>query len=349
MKKSIVLFIVFLAAVGFAFADQEVLIDFTKLVADAEGQNSHTSLDYGEEFARQGSNYTDAQKAQMKTSLALGNWEVVLNSSNARPANSALSKTAEAESKGFEKVLGVRVHFPVENWNGSAVIKPPFEIPAFYPPENADNYRANSDLSRFEDGYGIIKNVGAIKSITVRVYGLNFPHRLWIRYIDQEGVTKEVSPGNLKYDGWGRLTWENPNYVQDVRKRELRLYPIYPDNTPYIKFAGFRIERDAAQKGGDFVTYFKDVEVIYDKAVLDPAGRDIDDENLWNIIQTREDNKRRDEMKNFGQQELLRYLDTEKQANQTAFGSFDFNPVEKNNSSGPQGQQGGGQQTAPQQ
>jgi hypothetical protein len=87
---------------------------------------------------------------------------------------------------------------------------------------------------------------------------------------------------------------------------------------PFIKFAGFEIKRDASKKGGDFVTYFKDVKVIYDKALLEP-DRDIDDEGVWNIIETRETARKLWQMERFGQQQVIRYIDTSKQATESTF------------------------------
>jgi len=122
--------------------------------------------------------------------------------------------------------------------------------------------------------------------------------------------------GYLNYDGWAELTWNNPQYVMEVRNRDLRLYPLYPYSTPFVKFAGFRLDRDADRVGGDFVTYFKDVKIIYDKAMLD-TERDIEDEELWGIINHRETAKKIYEMERFGQNQIIRYLDIEKQAKET--------------------------------
>jgi hypothetical protein len=175
------------------------------------------------------------------------------------------------------------------------------------------------EQTRFEDGYGVLKNVGAIKSIAVNVYGLNFPHSLNAIYVDDQGVEKEVFMGYLNYDGWAQLTWENPAYVQEVRARTMRIYPLYPHNSSYIKFSGFRIKRDGADAGNDFVTYFKDVKVIYDKAVLEPGNADVDDESEWNIRRDRENAKAATEMKNFGEDQVFRYNETTKQAPQATF------------------------------
>jgi hypothetical protein len=160
--------------------------------------------------------------------------------------------------------------------------------------------------------------VGTIKSIAVNAFGLNFPHSLSVILIDNEGNQKTMFVDYLNFDGWAELRWDNPQYVQHVRNRELRLYPLYPTSTPFVKFGGFLIKRDADKAGGDFITYFRDVKIIYDKAVLD-TDRDIDDESLWKIIQTREEAKKRFEMSRFGQNQILHYLDLQKQASESDF------------------------------
>jgi hypothetical protein len=322
---------------GSLFAEEAVLIDFGKLAADihvsvgADDQDSTpnhnraTMMDYSR--VRFGGSFTEDQKKVMRTSLAIGNWEVLLASSSRTVSNMVLSYTKEAASKQWGTVMGVRVHFPLENFNSWAHIQPPFEIPAFEPRANvqddgtieaADNSDGITSPSRFEDGYGVVKNVGTIKSIAVNVYGLNFPHGLSALYIDSFGTKRSSFMGYLSFDGWGELRWDNPSYVQEVRNRDLRLYPLYPASTPFIKFAGFEIKRDASKDGGDFITYFKDVKIIYDKAVLD-TDRDLDDEVLWNIIQDRENARKSWEMERFGHNQILRYLDTQKQATEKEF------------------------------
>jgi hypothetical protein len=281
-----------------------------------------------------GGSFTSQQRAVMKTSLAIEQWEVLLASSSRNVENIGLSYTREAPSRQYDTVMGVRIHFPIEPFNSWALIKPPFEIPAFEPSatvsddgtispaEGNDGITSRSRFEAAEDGeaaYGVIKNVGVIKSIAVNVYGLNFPHGLSTVIIDSTGASKNLFMGYLNFDGWGELIWNNPAYIQEVRNRDIRLYPLYPTSTPFIKFGGFLIQRDAARDGGDFVTYFKDVRVIYDKAVLD-VTRDIDDEALWHIILDRETARKVWEMERFGQNQVLRYLELQKQATEPPFG-----------------------------
>jgi hypothetical protein len=217
--------------------------------------------------------------------------------------------------------MGVRIHYPLDPAYSKATIKPPFEIPAYEPLADVDDdgnvqQAASNGItgdSRFENEYGVVKNVGTIRSIAVNVYGLNFPHGLNVILIDSEGNEKLCFMGYLNYDGWAELTWNNPQYIFEVRNRDLRLYPLYPTTMPFVKFGGFRLDRDADRAGGDFVTYFKDVKVIYDKARLD-TERDIDDEAIWDIIKDRETGKMLFEMQKFGQNQILRYIDSQLQA-----------------------------------
>ncbi|MCL1837064.1 MAG: flagellar filament outer layer protein FlaA [Treponema sp.] len=337
MKKMLILVAIVSLVAGSLFAEEAVLIDFSKLAADIHvsvgpndeddtpNQNRATMMDYS--GVRFGGSFTEEQKSVMRTSLAIANWEVLLASSARTVNNMVRSYTREAQSKQWGTVMGARIHFPVESYNSWAVIKPPFEIPAFEPQadvqddgtiEPADDSNGITGPSRFEDGFGVVKNVGTIKSLAVNVYGLNFPHGLSALVIDGSGNQKSMFMGYLTFDGWGELRWDNPAYIQEVRNRDLRLIPLYPESTPFVKFAGFEIKRDASRVGGDFITYFKDVKLIYDKAVLD-TDRDIDDESLWRIIQDRETARKVWEMERFGQNQVLRYLDSQKQATESTF------------------------------
>jgi hypothetical protein len=325
MKRIFILFVVALFFVGAAFAEEAILIDFSLLKADIMNnqadrptQNRQTVMDYSQVA---GSAYTPEQRQVMKTSLAIPNWDIVFTSSSRTVTNIALTYAQEAPSKQWDTVFGVRVHFPLEAFYSKATIKPPFEIPAYEPQADvsddgtisAGSSNGITGPSRFEDGFGVVKNVGTIRSVAINTYGLNFPHGLHVLLLDSQGNEKSVFMGYLNFEGWAELTWNNPQYVLDVRDRELRLYPLYPTSTPFVKFAGLRIDRDADATGGDFIGYFKDVKIIYDKAVLE-MDRDIDDETLWNIIRDRETEKKNFEMSRFGQNQVLRYLEEQKQA-----------------------------------
>jgi hypothetical protein len=343
MKRMFILVAVALFLTGSLFADEAILIDFSVLEADImfdqDGyptQHGRTLMDFADVA---GSGFTEDQLAIMRSSLALPNWEVKLSSSSRTVENIGYSYVRSSQSQQWGSVMGVRVHYPLGPNYAKAWVVPPFEIPAFEPQADVTDdgiiQPAQGDgitgPSRFEaptdaDGridpaqpaYGVIKNVGTIKSIEVTAYGLNFPHGLSVILIDSQGNEKTYFMGYLNYEGWRPLRWNNPQYITEVRNRELRIYPLYPFSTPFVKFGGFLLHRDADQVGGDFVAYFKDVKLIYDRAVADPT-RDIDDEAIWHIIYDRETQKKISEMQHFGENQVLRYLEEQKRAKEDEF------------------------------
>ncbi|HET6451807.1 MAG TPA: flagellar filament outer layer protein FlaA [Spirochaetia bacterium] len=332
MKRLFILAVVGLLLGGTAlFADESVLIDFTKLGADQTvGQNKNptengaTMIDYS---TVAGASFSDADKALMKSSLALNNWQVVLASSARSIANQSVTMTKEAvtnanakqfngEDMANKKILGVRIHFPTEPFNSWAIIEPPFDIPAYADKDSLQNGKlvvADADKGKGEkfNGYGVVKNVGVLKSLSITVYGSNFPNGLGVVLEDQDGNQQTVFMDYLEFDGWRTLTWNNPNYVSDVRNRELRKFPLYPKGEPFLKLIGIIVYRDAAQEGGDFVTYIKDMKVTYDKAILDTT-RDINDESIWGILQQRAEARRLAELKRLGNVQVLRFIEQQK-------------------------------------
>lgn len=338
MKRRFILVAMALMLIGaFAMAEEAVLVDFANLNADImEGpdgnmtHNRRTMMDYS---AVAGASFTDEQKALMRTSLALQNWEVVLNSSARNVKSVSVSRAIAApvsqNAKVFagETIIGIRVNFPTWNSNANAVVKPPFEIPSYEPmaqvsddgvvQEPTDEDRA-AGISRFEDGYGVIKNVSVIKEIAVNTYGMNFPHGLYVLLRDENNNDQRYFMGYLQFDGWRQLIWRNPAYVSEVRTREVRLYPVYPTTFPYVKFMGLMVTRDAAHDGGDFIGYFKDVKVVYDKAILNTV-RDFADEDLWGINTQKENERKRHEVERFGGIQVLRFLEQEKMATEQGF------------------------------
>ncbi len=323
-----------------AFADEAIVIDFTLLkpdcVSDENGnptENSHTVMDFS---TAAGATFTEDQKDLMKTSLALPQWEISLNSSARNVQSLGLSTVVAAPVKSEanvpfagESVMGVRIVFPEWNSNAHAYIRPPFEIPAYEPLASADengNRQEPTDEEKasgktlFEDGYGVVKNVGTLKSISVTTMGMNYPQGLYVLLQDTDGVERRYFMGYLGFDGWKELTWNNPQYISEIRNREIRVYPIYPRGLPFVKFTGFQITRDASHIGGDYIGYFKDVKIIYDKALL-TSDRDIADEDLWGIIGKKESARQAAEMQRFGDKQVNRYLEKEKQAKEDKFTS----------------------------
>ncbi len=286
-------------------AEEATLIDFAVLTADTEtGENEATTIDFSD---KAGTSFTDEEKAQMKTSLAIENWDVQLSSSSRTVVNQRYSLTKEAPVKDTarqnagETIMGVRVHFPEEMYNAYALIKPPFEIPAYYSPDDPDKF----------NNFGVVKNVGVIKSISMNVLGKNFPHRIGVVLKDQNNMEQTIVINDLEFDGWKTLTWQNPNYIDEVRNREIKKFPLYPKTAPNYKLVGIAVFRDAMHEGGDFVTYIKGITMKYDLAVLSLES-DVDDESIWGILEQREDARRNAEFERLGNVQVMRYLEAQK-------------------------------------
>jgi hypothetical protein len=320
-----------------AFSDTNTLIDFTLLEADFPSgenpeQNRRTTVSF-ENAA--GSTFTAEEKTEMLVSLALNEWRISLASSSAtvqRMANSFCKEATTApdasdyqgEAMASRKILGVRVMFPESAFNSYAIIKPPFEVQAYQDKNTlADdgtitvekNDEGNSDMFV---GYGVLKNVGTIKSIDVTVYGANFPHGLEVILQDQDYEQHSYHITYLNFEGWGTHTWTNPNYISDVRNRQIKVYPLYPREIPYQKFIGFVIYRDANTIGGDFITYFKDVKMTYDLAIKTLDSPQIEDEKIWGILRNRTEKRRKAEYGRLGSQQVLELLEKQKQHSETA-------------------------------
>jgi len=324
MKRSLLIIgIVLLCVSATLYAEESVLINFNDLTADYPAdnpaENTATMIDFS---SVAGTQFTEEEKEAMKTSLAMSNWRVQLASSSQTVENERRSMTKTApvgeNSRWFpnENVMGVRVHFPEQAYNSWAMVKPPFEIPAF------------ADVTELQDGdlivpqdqqgrgskfvnYGVVKNIGVIRSITVSVHGLNFPHGLGLILENENGEERQIFIGYLDFNGWKELTWQNPNYVTDVRNRELRRYPLYPKAAPYLKLKGIIFYRDASMSGGNFISYIHDIKLTYDKAVLE-LERGINDEQVWGILQEREERRKQIEMRRLGELQILEMLEERK-------------------------------------
>ncbi len=333
MRRFVLFVLMTMLVIGFVVAEEAVLIDFAQLAADFPAddptQNERTLVDYS---SAAGSSYTEEERAEMKISLAINQWEIDLASSSQRVntvANSLVLPAPVREGASAyegQTVLGARVNFPLEPFNSWALIRPPFEIPAY---QDQDTVQPDGSLlvaqeevgrgTKF-DNFGVVKNVGVLRSVSMNVHGLNFPHGISVILQDENNVQQEIFMGYLRFDGWRTLEWRNPNYITEVRNRELRVFPLYPNLTPMRKLIGIRIYRDGAMQGGDFITYVKDINITFDRAVLQ-LERDINDEAIWGILSERERARREAELRNLGNIQVLRFLEERKMHDPEAEGT----------------------------
>ena len=307
------MFLALFVVTGFVFAEETVMINFSDLVDDFQGENKATLMDFS---TVAGTRYTDEEKAAMQTSLLVPNWEVKLTSSSQTVVNNSLSYILAVPvnndvnnfASAGDQLMGVRVHFPEAKFNGYATIAPPFAIPAYATSSVDDNAVRGDQFT----GYGVVKNVGVLKSVKVRVYGMNFPMGFGLILRDENENKQSIFMSYLDFDGWRELEWQNPNYIAEVRNREIKNIPLYPRSAPSLTLDGIYIYRDAMQEGGDFISYIKDITLTYDQAVVDVLNSDIDHESTWSILSDREEARRNAELKRLGNVQVLRYLEEQK-------------------------------------
>jgi hypothetical protein len=298
---------------GMVGAEESVLIDFSQLLGDlpvgSQLQHSDTIIDFS---STAGSGFSAEERAEMQSSLAISQWGIELASSSQTSENQRNTLVREAvvqpnaERFANETVLGLRVHFPSMPINSWALLKPPFDIPPYASAEGA----AGTQSDKFV-GYGVVHNVGILKSLSLNVYGLNYPHTVSVVLENDRYEQQEIFLGSLEFDGWRTLVWNNPNYLEDVRLRDIHVYPLYPSYTPFVKLVGIRFYRLGSEDGGDFVSYVKDVSVTYDLAEIE-IERDIDDESVWGILEARERRRKDAELQHIGTRKLLEYIESNK-------------------------------------
>lgn len=311
MKRFVIFLAVSLLAISAAFSEESTLIDFNDLIDDYQGEHQGTLVDFS---SVAGTRFTEEEKAAMNTSLYVPNWGVELSSSSRNVTNDrfsyvrAVTVNENATQFAGSQVMGIRVHFPVGTFNSYAWVAPPFEIPAYATSPVIEDAPKGDQFT----GFGVVKNVGIIKSVKVNVFGMNFPMGLAVVLRDENEQTQQMPMGFVDFDGWRELTWNNPNYINEVRNRELRSFPLYPRSAPSVTLESIQFYRDSMIEGGDFISYVKDITVTYDLAVIQDVDSDLDHEGVWGILEQREEERRNAELRRLGNLQVLRFLEKQK-------------------------------------
>ncbi len=231
-----------------------------------------------------------------QSDMLLDKWQVLLNSSANTVENRRNSYTSPIKTKGGDTVLGARIHFPTDSYNSWAKIAPPFPFVSYDTNGKILDPGYKDDVTVDTEGatIGVIKNVGQIEWVQVKVSGRNFKHSLSIVLEDSTGNTKEYFLGYLDFLGWRKLRWSNPNYIDEIKYTDIFKMPLYPREIPLLKFNSFVVFRYGTQLGGDYVIYFSSVSVKFDRALSKEEMEqvDIDDEYFWEILKDKSEEKK---------------------------------------------------------
>jgi hypothetical protein len=310
-KLSTALLIIFLFAGSGHSIIRRTLIDFSKYDQNVKAQYTDPADSYI-------TNIDGNPKVVLGyKDYLLDNWRVDLNETSQSTENKIYSYAKSVASQRFDTTLGIRVHFPKWANNSYVVVKPPFPIKI---------YDENGQYANAENG--VMPNVSEIKTLSIWVNGRNYRYGLSIRLLDRLNVMHEYFMGWLYFDGWRKLVWDNPNYTEKVSAKTLTREPLYPFDIPFMTFDSLVIYRPSDQIGGDFVCYFKSIDIEYSPFVVDTTlTEDIKDEEVWGIITTQARKKRDIEDKRFV--EDLYLYQQEKRRIQAA--KDDFNKSGNNN------------------
>lgn len=303
MKRILgVLLSMFMASTVFGLTNT-LLIDFN--------QTGQTNLLEQAQSATCGTN----EEIVPLTRLHNSEWVVHLNSSAQETVNRRFSYTKDVTTLGNFSfngsqdpihVLGVRIHFPVAPWSSYAIVKPAYELEFF----------GGTNGKKYEDGRGVIKNVGTIKEITSWVVGRNFNIAYIVNVRKQSGELNSYSMGSLNFRGWNQTKWKNIHYLSDVRDRILIRQPLYPVRRPAIKLESLQFFRSSEIQGGNFVTYVKDVRVEFEEAIPPSTYKpDVNDEGVWGILEYENDIKKAREEERIRNIDELRQIEREKSQN----------------------------------
>lgn len=244
-----------------------ILIDFTQFDEKLAAEDSPYAKEAPENWQNNLNEYVVTQ-----ADMGLDNWIVSFNSSSNIITNKKYSYSKKVTTKKGETVLGVRVRFPQHRYYSHAFIRPPYEIMEY-----------NKDGKLVNINNGVVDNVYIVKEVGVEVSGRNYPNRLMLRLKDQNDNYKTFFMGYLNFVGWRRLVWKNANYVASVDHRNVFKPLLYPNKEPYYKFDSFVITRSEDGPRGDFVVYFKKVDINYDMYNVQKDELTIEDENEWGI------------------------------------------------------------------
>jgi hypothetical protein len=104
---------------------------------------------------------------------------------------------------------------------------------------------------------------GIVKTVSVRVAGRNYNHRLVLLIQDFYGRDFEIDMGRLNFQGWRNLVGVIPP------QQELGLNGIVQQNYHYssvsgLKVTGFRIDCDLADTFGSYYVYLDDLRAVTD-------------------------------------------------------------------------------------
>ena len=118
------------------------------------------------------------------------------------------------------------------------------ELGIRFPPGDRDSLLF---VHRLPAGAGRINNAGVLKSISLTLYCGGAPASVSVMLINQDKEEHIFSLGYLDFSGFRKLTWVNPLYGEEVRKRETGRQETDPDSLPYYQLKALLVRNEKSQ------------------------------------------------------------------------------------------------------
>lgn len=180
--------------------------------------------------------------------------------------NQGIGKTAFTYTliKGTgERGVGIKVEIPNDSWNDkyvSVVLRP----------------NIIAALTENESGNGKLVNVGDVKSVTIK--GTSLGYDFSVRPIMVKSNNTKVGMSHQKVEVLPgenfEVKWDNPSYITDVNKRDIKVRPIYPNTSSDLLLEGIEVRGKVTD--GFLIVYLNTVTVVADKAYEERGNFDED-------------------------------------------------------------------------
>lgn len=196
-----------------------------------------------------------------------------------------------------DKGIGVKVEVDSTYFNGKevSVVLRPNILP---------------QLTENESGNGKITNVADIKSITIEGWSLGYEADITLDLQRSDGSIIGISPQKTQQLGSSAFTttWDNPAYISDVSKRDIKIKPIYPNTTSELILNGIKIRGKPYYNVGNkskgyLIVYISKITVVADKAYEE---EDTSNEDLWGIEASNNESYGKRQEKALEEREILR-------------------------------------------
>lgn len=142
-------------------------------------------------------------------------------------------------------------------------------------------------LTENESGNGKITNVADIKSITIEGWSLGYEADITLDLQRSDGSVIGMSPQKTQQLGSSAftVTWDNPVYISDAGKRDIKAKPVYPNTSSELILNGIKVRGKpyfnvGNKSKGYLIVYINKITVVADKAYED---EDPSNEELWGI------------------------------------------------------------------